>query len=192
MNGMCRDASCWMGSEPCSIPNWRPAARDRTSRCNYEITITLLARASRKHMRVVAALTERMRTRHGSRAGWPLIHPKPKWRDNCSDLTTRKKEEVPKWFVLAANLSLKLHLENSFYAFERVVRCGGLLSALPPQIASKHLAPQTQQILLECRGFNDKNQYQRTTPCDQDFLRKFVRDVSAADWQAWFNGALHI
>jgi Transposase DDE domain len=104
--------------------------------------------------------------------------------------TTRKKEEVPKWFVLAANLSLKLHLENSFYAFERVVRCGGLLSALPPEIASKHLAPQTQQILLECRGFNDKNQYQRTTPCDQDFLRKFVRDVSAADWQAWFNGAL--
>jgi len=102
--------------------------------------------------------------------------------------TTRKKQEVPKWFVLAANLSLKLHLENSFYAFERVVRCGGLLSALPPEIASKHLAPQTQQILLECRGFNDKNQYQRTTPCDQDFLRKFVRDVPAAHWQAWFNG----
>lgn len=102
--------------------------------------------------------------------------------------TTRKKEEVPKWFVLAANLSLKLHLENSFYAFERVVRCGGLLSALPPEIASKHLAPKTQEILLECRGFNDKNHYQRTTPCDQDFLRKFVRDVPAADWQAWFNG----
>ena len=31
----------------------------------------------------------------------------------------RKKEEVPRWFVLAANLSLKLHLENSFYALER-------------------------------------------------------------------------
>jgi hypothetical protein len=104
--------------------------------------------------------------------------------------TTRKKEEVPKWFVLAANLSLKLHLENSFYAFERVVRCGGLLSALPPEIASKHLSPKTQQILLECRGFNDKNHYERTTPCDQDFLRKFVRDVPAAHWQAWFNGAV--
>ena len=102
--------------------------------------------------------------------------------------TTRKKEEVPKWFVLAANLSLKLHLENSFYAFERVVRCGGLLSALPPELASKHLAPKNQEILLECRGFNDKNHYERTTPCDQDFLRKFVRDVPAADWQAWFNG----
>jgi hypothetical protein len=102
--------------------------------------------------------------------------------------TDRKKEEVPKWFVLAANLSLKLHLENSFYAFERVVRCGGLLSALPPEIASKHLSPKTQEILLECRGFNEKNHYERTTPCDQDFLRKFVRDVSATDWQAWFNG----
>ena len=62
--GMCRDASCWMASEPRSIPNWRSAARDRTSRCNYEIPITLLARASRKHMRVVAALTEKMRRRH--------------------------------------------------------------------------------------------------------------------------------
>ena len=78
--------------------------------------------------------------------------------------TARKKEEVPLWFVLAANLSLKLHLENSFYAFERVVRCGGLLQALPPEIASKHLDPQTQAILLECQGFNDKNHYARTHP----------------------------
>src|SRR5271169_6806270 len=39
--------------------------------------------------------------------------------------TLRKKEEVPRWFILAANLSLKLHPENSFLAFERVVRCGG-------------------------------------------------------------------
>ena len=51
--------------------------------------------------------------------------------------TARKKEDVPLWFILAANLSLKLHLENSFYAFERVVRCGGLLSALSPDLAAK-------------------------------------------------------
>ena len=102
--------------------------------------------------------------------------------------TDRKKEEVPRWFVLAANLSLKLHLENSFKAFERVVRCGGLLSALPPEMASKHLDAQTQQILLECRGFNDKNHYSRTAPCDHDFLRKFVKDVASEKWTAWFNG----
>jgi len=34
--------------------------------------------------------------------------------------TARQKHEVPKWFHLAANLSLKLHLENSFFAWERV------------------------------------------------------------------------
>src|SRR5438094_7260240 len=53
--------------------------------------------------------------------------------------TPRKKEEVPRWFILAANLSLKLHLENSFLAFERVVRCGGLLGALPAELASQAL-----------------------------------------------------
>jgi hypothetical protein len=102
--------------------------------------------------------------------------------------TDRAKEEVPRWFVLAANLSLKLHLENSFKAFERVVRCGGLLAALPPEIASKHLDPKTHQILLECRGFNDKNHYPRATPCDHDFLRKFVKDVPSEQWANWFNG----
>jgi hypothetical protein len=30
--------------------------------------------------------------------------------------TARKKEEVPRWFILAANMSLKLHQENSFSA----------------------------------------------------------------------------
>jgi hypothetical protein len=84
-------------------------------------------------------------SREWSRAGGPRALP-----------TARHKEEVPRWFILAANLSLKLHLENSFYAFERVVRCGGLLQALPPEIASKHLNPQTKQILLACRGYNDK------------------------------------
>jgi hypothetical protein len=59
--------------------------------------------------------------------------------------TARKKEDVPRWFILGGNLSLKLHLENSFYAFERVVRCGGLLPALPSDIASKHLDPKTKQ-----------------------------------------------
>ena len=102
--------------------------------------------------------------------------------------TARKKEEVPLWFELAANLSLKLHLENSYSAFERVVQCGGLLSALPPELASKHLDPQTKAIWIQCRGFNDKNHYPRKTPCDNDTLRKAVKDVSQERWQEWFNG----
>lgn len=102
--------------------------------------------------------------------------------------TARKKEEVPPWFVLAANLSLRLHGEHAFHAFERVVRCGGLLSALDPAIAAKHLDGAAGRVVLECVGFNAKNHYDRTTPCDQDTLRKFVKDVPAARWLAWFNG----
>jgi hypothetical protein len=90
--------------------------------------------------------------------------------------TLRKKEEVPLWFLLAANLSLKLHPENSCLAFERVVRCGGLLGALPPEIASKHVDPQSRQILLECRGFNDKmskDLFSYTTPATSPPRRGF-------------------
>jgi hypothetical protein len=104
--------------------------------------------------------------------------------------TARKKEEVPVWFVLAANLSLRLHGEHAFLAWERVVRCGGLLSALDPRWASKHLDPQSQKVVLHCVGFNAKNHYDRQTPCDQDMLRKFVRAVAAGRWLDWFNGAV--
>ncbi len=104
--------------------------------------------------------------------------------------TVRKKEEVPRWFLLAANLSLKLHQQNSFLAFERVVRCGGLLAALPPDLASKHLDPATHRWVLACQGFNDKNSYDRTTPCHQDTLRKALKDVPAADWLQWFNSTV--
>lgn len=104
--------------------------------------------------------------------------------------TARKKEDVPRWFILAANLSLKLHQENSFLAFERVVRCGGLLAALPPDLATKHLDPQTQRWVLACQGFNDKNSYDRATPCDQDTLRKALKDVPAAQWIEWFNATV--
>src|SRR6266436_645534 len=101
--------------------------------------------------------------------------------------TVRKKQEVPPWFILAANLSLKLHQENAFSAFERVVRCGGLLAALPPDLATKHLDEKTQRWALACQGFNHKNSYDRHTPCDQDTLRKALKDVPAAQWLQWFN-----
>ena len=104
--------------------------------------------------------------------------------------TARKREEVPRWFILAANLSLKLHGEHAFLALDRVVRCGGLLSALNPALAAKHLDPESRQVMLECTGFNLKNHYDRQSPCDQDTLRKFVQDVSAEKWQGWFNGAV--
>jgi hypothetical protein len=101
-----------------------------------------------------------------------------------------RKEEVPGWFILAGNLSLKLHQENSFLAFERIIRCGGLLSALPPDLASKRIDPETKALLLHCKGFNDKNDYDRTTPCDQDTLRKALKRVPAQEWLDWYDGAV--
>jgi hypothetical protein len=102
--------------------------------------------------------------------------------------TDRQKEEVPRWFVLTANLSLRLHGQHAFHAWPQVVRCGGLLSALPPALATKHLDPKSGRVLIHCTGFNAKNTYDRQAPCDQDTLRKYVKDVPAAQWQAWFNG----
>jgi hypothetical protein len=77
--------------------------------------------------------------------------------------TARKKEDVPRWFILAA---------------------------LPPDLATKHLDPKTQRWVLAGQGFNDKNSYDRATPCDQDTLRKALKDVPAAQWLDWFNATV--
>jgi len=97
-----------MGSEPRAMPNWRSAASDRTSPCNYEIPITMLARASRKHMRVVAALTEKHGRGTGSRAGWLLILSQIACRDGAiivPIITTRNKEEHSMMDVIVLGLA---------------------------------------------------------------------------------------
>ena len=47
--------------------------------------------------------------------------------------------------------------------------------------------PETGDVTLECGGFNDKNSYDRQTPCDQDYLRKMARKTDADRLQDWFN-----
>lgn len=100
--------------------------------------------------------------------------------------TPRKKEEVPVWLYLASQISLKLH-DASYHAFPYVLRSGGLITALGPQVGRKAVHPDTQDVTLACEGFNDKNTNGRQTPCDQDFLRKFARDTKADRLHAWFN-----
>lgn len=102
--------------------------------------------------------------------------------------TPRKKEEVPVWLYLASELSLKLHGAQSHHAFPRVLRAGGLIDALGPELGgSKTTHPETGDVTLACPGFNRKNAYDRQTPCDQDFLRKFARDTQQERLHAWFN-----
>ena len=99
----------------------------------------------------------------------------------------RKKEEVPRWFYLSSNLSMRLHGVQSFHAYPYLVRCGGMLNAFGPEVARKTTHPETGDVTLTCKGFNDKNDYDRQTPCDQDFLRKFSKDTDPEKLLDWFN-----
>ena len=102
--------------------------------------------------------------------------------------TPRKKHDVPIWFYLASQISLRLHGAAGYHAFPYVIRSGGLIAALGPEVGRKAVHPDTQDVTLACTGFNDKNHYDRQTPCDQDFLRKFARKTDAEQLQQWFNG----
>jgi hypothetical protein len=100
----------------------------------------------------------------------------------------RKKHEVPVWLYLASEICLKLHGCQAYHAFPRLLRSGGLIDALGPQLGGRKTRhPETGDVTLACPGFNDKNDYDRQTPCDQDFLRKFARDTDVDLLHAWFN-----
>lgn len=102
--------------------------------------------------------------------------------------TPREKQEVPVWLYLASEISLKLHGAESYHAFPRVLRSGGLIDALGPQLGGRKTThPETHDVTLSCPGFNRKNDYDRQTPCDQDFLRKFARDTEVDRLHAWYN-----
>lgn len=97
----------------------------------------------------------------------------------------RKKEEVPFWFYVAANLSMRLHGVHAYHAFPLVVRCGGLLQAFGAGRKTTH--PHTEETTIVAKGFNGKNHYDRVTPCDQDYLRKVSKDTEPEALMAWFN-----
>jgi hypothetical protein len=104
--------------------------------------------------------------------------------------TPRKKEEVPLWLYLASQLTLRLHGACGFGAYPYVVHCGGLLDALRPDRVEHKLDGESGQWRTAVRGFNHKNHYTRTTPCDKDFLRKLTKDTPPAALEHWFGTAV--
>jgi hypothetical protein len=100
--------------------------------------------------------------------------------------TPRKKEDVPLWLYISSNLSMRLHGVHSFNAFPMVVRCGGMLNAFGPKAGRKVVHPDNGDVTIACEGFNQKNHYDRETPCDQDFLRKVSKDTDADALMRWF------
>lgn len=98
-----------------------------------------------------------------------------------------KKHEVPLWVYIASNISMRFHGVHQFHAYPYIVRAGGMVQAFGPKMGSKAVHPDTGDITLVCAGFNDKNEYGRQTPCDQDYLRKMARRTDADLLQKWFN-----
>ncbi len=99
----------------------------------------------------------------------------------------RQKEEVPFWFYVASNLSMRLHGVHAFDAFPMVIRCGGMLQAFGPKAGRRVVHPGTGEKTVFSEGFNHKNHYDRETPCDPDYLRKVSKDTDAKALMGWFN-----
>ncbi|HEY5571805.1 MAG TPA: transposase [Anaerolineales bacterium] len=98
-----------------------------------------------------------------------------------------KKHDVPLWVYIASDISMRFHGVHRFHAFPYVVRSGGMIQAFGAAMGHKVMHPQTGDVSLRCAGFNDKNDYDRQTPCDQDYLRKLARQTDAQALQSWFN-----
>ena len=77
--------------------------------------------------------------------------------------TPRKKEEVPVWLYIASQITLKLH-DAAYNALPHVLRSGGLITALGPEVGRKAIHPDTKDVTLACNGFNGKNTNGRQTP----------------------------
>lgn len=99
----------------------------------------------------------------------------------------RERHHVPMWFYLSSQLSLRLHGMHSFHSYPWIIRSGGLIDALGPEVAQRRVDPESGNVELTCQGFNDRNFYQRETPCDQDYLRKLARDTGPQELEDWYN-----
>ncbi len=99
----------------------------------------------------------------------------------------RDRHHVPLWMYVCSQLSLRLHGQHSFHSYPLIVRAGGLVDALGPEVARRQVDPESGNLTLECAGFNDRNLYPRQTPCDQDFLRKLARDTEPEQLEDWYN-----
>jgi hypothetical protein len=99
----------------------------------------------------------------------------------------RRRHHVPMWMYLSSQLSLRLHGMHSFHSYPWIIRSGGLIDALGPEVGRRQVDPESGNLHLECEGFNDRNLYPRETPCDQDYLRKLARDTESEELEEWYN-----
>ena len=99
----------------------------------------------------------------------------------------RERHHVPMWMYLSSQLSLRLHGQHSFHSYPLIIRAGGLIDALGPDVAHRQVDRESGNLTIHCSGFNERNLHPRQTPCDQDFLRKLARDTNPEELEDWYN-----
>ncbi len=62
-----------------------------------------------------------------------LVQPYPSPRD---------RHHVPLWMYVCSQLSLRLHGQHSFHSYPLIVRAGGLVDALGPEVARRQVDPE--------------------------------------------------
>jgi len=104
--------------------------------------------------------------------------------------TPRKKEEVPLWLYLSSQITLRLHGASGYSSLPYILHCGGLRDALEEGQMERKVDPETGQVRLNFSGYNQKNSYARTTPCDQDFVRKLAKTTVPEKLEAWYSASV--
>ncbi len=98
-----------------------------------------------------------------------------------------QKHDVPLWVYIASDISMRFHGVHPFHAFPYVVRSGGWSRPLVRRWAIRRSIRRRGMCRCAVRGSMRRIQYDRQTPCDQDYLRKMARRTEAPLLQAWFN-----
>jgi hypothetical protein len=99
----------------------------------------------------------------------------------------RRRHHVPLWMYVSSQLSLRLHGSHSFHSYPLIIRAGGLIDALGPEVARREVDPDNGTMSIWCAGFNDRNLGPRSTPCDQDYLRKLAKHTAPEELERWYN-----
>src|SRR5712672_1535292 len=63
--------------------------------------------------------------------------------------TPRERELVPRWLYLSSQLSLRLHGQHGFHSYPLIIRAGGLVEALGPDVARRDVDPQSGNVTLQ-------------------------------------------
>jgi hypothetical protein len=68
----------------------------------------------------------------------------------------RKRHHVPLWMYVSSQLALRLHGSHSFHSCPLIIRAGGLIEALGPEVATRQVDSQTGNMSIQCQGFNTR------------------------------------